>query len=158
MKKGRGQTNRTCGNRLRQVCRQGQECRTWNIAYLEMASQEEFEDDGNIDYELEQIVYLRERNEKYVIRWKNMFHARTNNCICISCRASEIVLFPQQNLQQILSFELFFCINFYYTALTFFLFFLMYIQHWVSWSLPPCHCLGLAATSYHNSAPSIFMH
>lgn len=118
MKKGRGQTNQTCGNRLRQVCRQGQECRRWNIAHLEMASQEEFEGDGNIDYELEQIVYSRERNEKYVIRWKNMFHARTNNCIYISCRAWEIVLFPQQNLQQILSFELFFlhqfllhCIN-----------------------------------------------
>lgn len=146
------------GNRLRQVCRQGQECRRWNIAHLEMASQEEFEDDGNIDYELEQVVYLRERNEKYVIRWKNMFHARTNNCIYISRRASEIVLFPQQNLQQILSFELFFCINFYYTALTFFLFFWMYIQYWVSWSLPPCRCLGLAATSCHNSVLSNFMH
>lgn len=38
--------------------------------------------------------------------------------------------------------------NFYYIALTFLPFLQMYIQYWVSWSLPPCHCLDPAAKAF----------
>lgn len=70
-------------------------------------------------------------------RGKKLFQARTNKCIYISCR---ICYFHSKTCTKFfLLLGYFFCINFYYTELTFFLFLQMYIQYWVRWSLPLCH-------------------
>lgn len=102
-----------------------------------------FEDGENTDYELELFpAYLRESNEKDIIKWESMFHARTSNCIFISCRISGILLFPQQNLQQVpFPLELFSCINFYTIALTVFLLLQLHRNCWVSCS----QCLSVTA-------------
>lgn len=145
-----------------------------------------FKNGENTDYEAEHFpVYLRESNEKDVIKWKNTFHSRTSNCIFISCRTTGILLFPQQNLQKILfPHELFSCINFYNIALMVFFLLQLYRQCWVNWMC----CLSVTAqqlrllyahspsffrfkfifkkafplkiyvASYHTSALSIFMH
>lgn len=91
-----------------------------------------FKDGENTDYEVEHFpAYFRESNEKDVIKWKNTFHSRTSNCIFISCRTTGILLFPQQNLQQILfPHELFSCINFYNIALMIFFLLQLYRQCW----------------------------
>lgn len=100
-------------------------------------------------------AYLRESNEKDVIKWKNMFHARTSNCIFIFCRTWGILLFSQPNLQQIFFFLLSFfpCINFYNIPLTVFFLLQLYRQCWVSWS----HSLSVTAQQlrllYAHSPP-----
>lgn len=130
-KQSKGQTNRRCGNSLRQVCRQGQEHRRWNTAHLEtwrwwkywlwtwifpsIFEREYWEGCNKMD----KICFMLELVTAY------LFPAGLEEFCCFHNKICSNFFF-------LLSF--FSCIDFYNIPLTVFFLFQLYRQCWVSWT------------------------